>query len=728
MAPDIKLALIWHMHQPDYRYAHTGNHILPWVRIHSLRGYLDVASISEKYPGFKQTINFSPVLLSQIVDLCESIEKDYFYELSRKPADELTDYEEDFILRHFFFINWEVHVKQHQRYNQLLLKRGMEIPWDDLSHVRANFKLQDFRDLVVLFNLLWCGFTLMEDPLIAGLLNKGRGYTEDEKCELLDKHVENLRSILPRYKKLYEDDRIEITCTPEYHPILPLLIDSRVREDGHPDTPDFKYPADARRQIIRGREIFKKTFGRYPDGMWPSEGSVSQEAVELMQSEGIKWMATDEALLLDSRTGTSVPEEPSMYHPWLVGNSASAPLYCFFRNRGLSDDIGFKFSGVKPEEAVENFIENLKIIGDEHKGDEPPLVTIVCDGENPWEYFPDSGKGFLTGLAEKLKYSKNIQATTPSEFLKNYKGDRRIKKIGAGSWINADFGIWMGAEEDRRAWRILLEARKKLDEVLPLPGDAVDEIGTDDRMKILEHLWVAEGSDWFWWFGEPFTTPMDYIFDFLFRGRVRRAYELMNVEPPVDVLIPVDPSLPFDNINVEQPLDIIIPEIDGKITNFFEWSGSGHLKASFLEGLVASKKTGPISDIYFSADTVHLFIRLDIDREDISDEDILMVRFIRPSEINLTLCLKEQDSVEMRLYKHGKEEHATRIESFTSAAIGDIVEMAIPVKSLDAKELDTICFRTFIMRGKEQIDRCPLFGTVSVTVPDEKYISSLWRV
>ena len=727
MAKEIRLAIIWHMHQPDYRDPETGVHLLPWVRLHSLRGYTDLNTVAEEFPHFKQTINFSPVLLSQLAELAVDLDRDHFYQLSKKSVDELEESEKDFLLRHCFLINWDTHVRPHPRYHQLLMKRGTDIEGIDLEYVRARFTRSDYRDLVVLFNLSWCGFTMRSDPVIQALIQKERGYTEEEKLILLELHREALKKVIPVHKDLRTRGILEITCTPEYHPILPLLIDSHVRPDRHPDTPLFRYPEDAWRQIVQGLDIFESILGHRPIGMWPSEGSVSQDAVELIQDAGLRWIATDEALLLDPATGTEVPENADMFRPWLVGKPDGHPLYCCFRNRGLSDDIGFQFSRMEPGEAVERFVGHLEEIVKLAKPKAPPLlVTLVCDGENPWEYYPDGGEGFLRELAQVLENHPSIRPTTPGEYLDEFPKAERVKKLGAGSWIGGNFDIWMGAEEDRTAWKILAEARDHLDEIYPIPDGAEDEIGAQKRLRVLEQLWVAEGSDWFWWYGEPFHSVLDYVFDIIFRNRIKKAYDLMGLEPPVEVLIPVDPKLPIDNVSVEAPLDINEPQIDGKITTFFEWSGAGHLKTSLLEGLVVREKSGPINDIYFNSDTRNIYIRLDIDREELKHDDVLIIRVIRPTEINLAMELIPMPEVNVRCYRADDDHRKCKIEFLNSAAVGEIVEISLPHELLELTPKSTLCFSCFIMRGVEQVDRCPLFGTISLVIPDERYIGSLW--
>ena len=728
MAKEVRLALIWHMHQPDYRDPVTGTHLLPWTRLHAARGYVDVAKVSEIYPAFKQTVNFSPVLLDQITDLVENPEQDYFYELARKHISDLNDSEKDFLLRHCFFINWNVHVKPNQRYNQLLMKRGMEITGLDLQYVRASFRRSDFRDLIVHFLFAWSGFTLRKDPEIASLIQKEQGYSHEEKLLFLEKSQEQIKKVIPLHSRLQNKGSIELTCSPFYHPILPLLIDSRVRPDSNPEMPEFRYPVDARRHLNLAVDKFEAVFGHKPEGMWPSEGSVSQEAVEFIQDAGFRWLACDEALLYEPSTGTEVPKGADNRQPWLIGKDSSPTLTCCFRDRGLSDDIGFQYSWKKPDEAVSEIVTNLENIAKGYKKEGPPaLVTVVCDGENPWEHFPDGGEGFLKGLAEALDGHKYIKTTTPGEFIKEFPAKKRIHKLGAGSWIGGNFDIWLGCKEDRDAWKALADVRSKLDEVYPLPEGSEDEIGSDNRRKVLEHLWVAEGSDWFWWYGEPFHTPLDYVFDILFRRRIRRAYELMQMDIPVELLVPIDPKLPVDNIHVKAPLDVIHPRIDGKITTFYEWSGAGHLHASDLEGLMARGKTGPIKDIFFCADTQNLYLRIDMEWEHIEKDDVLIIRVLKPEDYNIAVDLAANPYAELRYYHLDPETKRTHIDTLFSAAVGEIVEMCLPIESLGAVQKSTVSFATFIMRGKERIDRCPLFGTISVTIPDDRYLASLWR-
>jgi alpha-amylase/alpha-mannosidase (GH57 family) len=716
------------MHQPDYRDPATGTHLLPWVRLHSLKGYTDVARISEQYPHFHQNINFSPVLLDQLTDLVENIGKDHLFQLSQKPAEELTESDKDFLLRHCFLINWQVHVKPHPRYNQLLMKRGFETTGIDLEYVRGRFTRSDWRDLVVLFNLAWCGFSVRTDPLIANLIVKERGYTEEEKLLLLEKNREVLSQVIPRHGRLSAKGIIEISVTPENHPILPLLIDSHVRPDRHPETPVFKHPEDARRQVIRGLDRAESIFGVRPSGMWPAEGSISQAAVEMLQEQGVKWIAADEALLHNRTTGTDVPDNPDTWLPWMVGKEGGSPLACLFRNRGLSDDIGFKYACNSPDLAVKEFIDNLENICTLTTSCQSPLlVTVVCDGENPWEYFPDGGKGFLKGLAERLENHPHIRTTTPSEYLQEFPIERRIKKIGAGSWINANFDIWMGCPETRLAWSYLAEARDLLDQVYPLPHDSIDEIGNETRLKVLEQLWVAEGSDWFWWYGEPFHSPLDYMFDIIFRRRLIKAYELMGKEPPAELLVPIDPNLPLENLNYESPMDIINPTIDGRITTFYEWSGSGHLKASLLEGLVARDKSGPITDLYFGSNQSNISVRLDINRDEIKHDDTLVIRFLKPKELSLAVDLTPSQKALMRLYRPIEDTPDYHIETIDTAAIDKIVELSIPIQSLGVKPKSIVSFVCLIMRGAQQVDRCPILGTISIEIPDDHYLGELWR-
>jgi alpha-amylase/alpha-mannosidase (GH57 family) len=608
------------------------------------------------------------------------------------------------------------------------MKRGTEISGSDLQYVRARFRRSDFRDLVILFLFAWCGFTLRDDPEIAALIEKAQDYTHEDKLLILEKSQAVLSQVISINSGVQKSGSIELSCSPYYHPILPLIIDSRVRADTNPAMPDFKYPADARRHLSMAMEKFQGVFGFHPEGMWPSEGSVSQEAVEFIQDAGIRWIAADEALLYEKSTGTVVPDGATNRRPWLIGKEIGQSLTCCFRDRGLSDDIGFQFSWKKPDEAVHQLVTNLENIAKGYDKDGPPaLVSLVCDGENPWEHFPDGGEGFLKGLAEALENNKLIKTTTPSEYLKEFPAEKRISKLGSGSWIGGNFDIWNGCQEDRDAWQVLAEVRAKLDEVYPLPADAKDEIGTEERRKVLEHLWVAEGSDWFWWYGEPFHTPLDYVFDTIFRGHIRRAYELMKLDIPVELLVPIDPKLPVDNINVQNPLDVIHPKIDGKNTNFYEWSGSGHLHASDLEGLMAREKPGPISDIFFGSDTENLFLRIDIDWDGIMTGDVLILRVLKPKEINVAVDLFKNPQAELRYYQLDPEAKRYHLETFTSGAVGEIVEMCLPIASLGASQKSTISFAAFIMREKEMVDRCPLFGTISVTVPDDRYIASLWR-
>jgi len=348
MSKEVRLAFIWHMHQPDYRDPATGVHLLPWVQLHSARGYNDVAKISLTYPSFKQTINFSPVLLNQLDDLLEMPWLDYFMQLCLKPSDDLSDSEKDFLLRHCFLVNWDVHVKPNQRYNQLLMKRGPELGGRDLQYARMQFTKSDIRDLIVHFFLAWSGFHMRKEPEVIELFKKGQSFSEEEKIIIIGLHREALGAVIPLHAGLQSKGTIELTCSPYNHPILPLLVDTQVRPDHNPSTPEFRYPEDARRQLKLGIEEFERVFGHKPSGMWPSEGSVSQDAVELIQETGIKWLAMDEALLYDCSTERLYLRMPRIEFPGLSGNRTGPLLRRFSVTGGFRTISGSNFHGRNP--------------------------------------------------------------------------------------------------------------------------------------------------------------------------------------------------------------------------------------------------------------------------------------------------------------------------------------------------------------------------------------------
>lgn len=507
------LSFVWHMHQPYYRDLDTGEIHLPWVRLHGIKDYLDMVKILENYPRIHQTFNLVPSLIEQIQAYIEG-GQDTYQRLSHKKAEVLNSEEKHFIKEHFFSANLRNIISVHPRYYHLYLKkqRGEE------------FSTQEYLDLQVWFNLAWfdhiCKITI---PELQKLIAKGRHYSEEDKSIVLQLQIELLKEIIPTYKKFQEQGRIEVTISPYYHPITPLLCNTNIAREANKSTPlpkeKFIYPEDARAQIRQAVELYRNAFGRPPEGMWPSEEAVSEHILPYIMEQGIRWIVTDEAILLRSLKKKRTVQ--LLYKPYLLKRE-KGDISVIFRDRNLSDLIGFVYHGMTEPAAVADLIGHLHNIIKVTKG-EDCLVVIAMDGENAWEYYRNDGYDFLAHLYKCLSDDKFIQTVTVSEYLKKFPAKSNISRLGAGSWIYGNFNKWIGHEQKNRAWDYLAAARAELAS-LKAQGPENSKV---DMEKAWKQMYILEGSDWFWWYGD--NNP---DFDILYRKHLINFYKFIRKEPP----------------------------------------------------------------------------------------------------------------------------------------------------------------------------------------------------
>ena len=516
------LAFIFHMHQPYYKDLLTNEADLPWVRLHGVKDYLDMVQILNKFPKIKKTFNLVPSLIEQIEDYANDTLKDKFLKLSYKPAIELTEADKQFILDNFFSINKEKVIATHPRYYDLYFK-----------HLnKAQFNSQEFLDLQVWFNLAWIDPSFRQDiPELKKIVAKARFFTEEDKRVVLNKQIDILRNIIPVYKKFLQSRQVEFTVTPYYHPILPLLYNTNVAKEANAKAilpkQQFHYPQDAQAQIQLAVDYFKAKLGEFPAGMWPSEEGVSEHILPYIIKSGIKWIVADEAILFKSLKRKK-RDTNLLYQPHLIKRE-EGDLAIVFRDRNLSDLIGFVYHKWTAEDAVKDFIKHLDNIALSFK-DRDILVTIAMDGENAWEYYTNDGHDFLNLLYQRLSESKTIKTTTISEYLKIRPATLKIERVSAGSWIYGEFGKWIGNPQKIKGWEYLAKARKELENLEKQPTPA-----NIDMKLAWKQMYILEGSDWFWWLGED----PDGSFDRLFRKHLANFYNIIGQEPPEYVNHPI---------------------------------------------------------------------------------------------------------------------------------------------------------------------------------------------
>ncbi|MBC7925509.1 MAG: glycoside hydrolase [Bryobacteraceae bacterium] len=603
--PHVYICFLWHMHQPFYKDLVTREYRLPWTRLHALKDYYGMVHVLDQFPEVHQTFNLVPSLLVQIEDYASGTAADPFLRAALRPAEELTEGEQEFILSYFFQANPSRMIYRYKRYGELFddwLAAG-----ETWSRARRSFDTQAFRDLQVLSQLAWFDEEfLAHDPFINALATRGRNYSLDDQRTLGQKQTEVVGKVIPVYRDFAAKGQIELSTTPFYHPILPLICDSNIAEVAHPyvSLPSrFQYPQDAREQLERARDYMTAKVGTSISGLWPSEGSVSDEALHLAAEVGFRWFATDNGVL--GRTLGVVPDASTTYRPYLWKQDGHQ-MYGLFRDHYLSDLIGFVYSRMGAEEAATHFLDrirdNCRGILD---GGSDALVPIFLDGENAWEYYQESGRPFLRELYRRITDDPSMSALTVSEALGRVQA-REIPKIFPGSWINANFDVWLGAEEDNRSWEYLLRARQTYDHVKQSP--AWQTIPEDRRKLAFEELLIAEGSDWNWWYGPEHSSANRIDFDQLYRSHLANVYTLLGLHPPDEL------SRPILKVSIhayhQPPSGPVKALIDGEVSSYFEWLGAGIYRLDNRSGAMHGQRFFVV-ELHYGSDGQNLYLRLD---------------------------------------------------------------------------------------------------------------------
>jgi alpha-amylase/alpha-mannosidase (GH57 family) len=726
----IHLALLWHQHQPYYPDDLSGETLMPWVRLHGIKDYYGMALHLLEVPEFRCTINLVPSLLKQIIRYTDHGGSDRHLDVSRLPADGLSEQDSLYLLDQFFMANLDNLIRPYPRYFELYQRRG--VGRDTAAQALPRFNARDLRDLQVWNNLTWFHpLAFEQDAELRDLRQKGRHWTEDEKRRVLDKQLEILRLIIPLHKELAARGQVELTTTPFYHPIMPLLWDKRCARQAMPEAelPKFldSYPGDVKVHLDRGIALHTELFGSAPTGMWPSEGSVSQEIIPAIAQAGIQWIATDEEILAhstsgwvsrDAQGGLRHPE--MLYRPWRVEEQGHA-LQIVFRDHALSDLIGFHYQRSDPARAAQDLLGRVEAIGravDGQVGARPALVPIILDGENCWEYYADGGVEFLRTLYRQASRHGTIRSTRIGEHVREYPATDRIGKLFAGSWISHNFAIWIGHVEDNTAWDLLYQARQFL-----VQTQSQGRASPESLARAWEEMYIAEGSDWFWWFGDDHSSAQDDLFDQLFRRHLQNVYTLLGAIPPAILHRPVS-RMERKTIHTA-PRGFLTVKVDGRRT-FFEWINAGHYVCGSERGTMTLVTEGVLREIFFGFDLEHLYVRIDTRRaarEDLRSVDELRICFLEPAGYEVRLLDPSQGTPVVTLVANGEPVPQAKVR----AAVGSLVEIAIPFADLRVAPDAAVSFYVEALANGQSSDRGPREGALEFRVPNADYEMSMWQ-
>jgi alpha-amylase/alpha-mannosidase (GH57 family) len=732
-----RVALLWHMHQPFYQDLVTGEHILPWVRLHAIKDYWGMVALLKEFPGVRLTFNLVPSLLVQVEAFARDEARDRHLELGLKRAESLTEDERVFCIEEFFHAHRPRMIEPYPRYAELLARRGGNGSGLSARAQAGQFSVDDLRDLQVWHKLAWIdAHYFVTDSRIRALVDKGRGYSEDDKASLRSVELELLGKVVPEYREAAARGQIELSTSPFYHPILPLLCDTDVYLRTHPHSrmprEPFRHPEDALEQLIRAFALHERLFGRKPDGLWPSEGSVSDAMVPLVAGAGFKWMATDETILARSlgrnltRDGHGHSEQPeSLYRPYRV-NVSGATVACGFRDHTLSDLIGFVYASWPADRAADDFVRKLVEAGQRYRartGGGEATIFVVLDGENAWEYYEGQGRPFLRALYSRLQSNPELMTVTMSEACAE--AVEPLTSIFPGSWINGDFYIWIGHADDHRAWTQLVDARRALE-------TSSTSLPEASRAQAREELLIAEGSDWFWWYGDDHSSDHDLEFDELFRRHVRNVYRALEAPIPEELFVTNITTQP-PSAEIRRPTGFIRPTLDGEITSYFEWIGAGSVEDSAGAGTM--HQVGPRRDgialVAFGFDQEHLFLRVEGTRpmrELLVGTFGLTLRFLKPAGIQV-LLRRDGSLADVLMVKRtpkGDWDVATCVG--LAGAIGRVAEICIPFQCLNGKPQDPIAFFVTMSEGTTEREQHPRHQPIELEVPDERFGVRNWRV
>jgi len=624
--PALRVIILWHQHQPFYKDLVTGEYRLPWVRLHALKDYYGMVKLLDEFPNVHQTFNLVPSLITQMQDYVDGTAQDPFLKVAARPAKDLTTTERRFALQYLFQANPVHMIGRYPRYHALWERfRGAG---DSPERADKYFQAQDFTDLQVLSQIAWFDEFFLEDPEIAALIKKGHGYSLEDQAFVIGRQRDLVGQVIPAHATAAQQGRIEISTSPFYHPILPLVCDTNMGATSTAGLPlpqnRFRHPEDAREQLRRGLDLHQQVFGVRPVGVWPSEGSVSEEVLGIAQSLGAEWMATDEGVLGrsldfnfardgDGRLSAAGAEKLYTIHRF---ESGSTQMHMIFRDHTISDLIGFVYSGMPAQDAANHLIHNIwqaaRAVLDRGRD---AVVSIILDGENAWEYYPRSGREFLRRFYDKLQNEPGIEALTVSEAITRHRDFGKLTSLVPGSWINANFNVWIGAPEDNRSWDYLYQARSFYAEAAGRASDA-------QRKLALEELFIAEGSDWNWWYGPEHHSANDREFDELYRKHLSNVYQALGASPPDYLAQPISGVEARPQYTPQT--SYIHPRITGDMVRYFEWMGAAVHTADHRAGAMHGKQ--------FLVDCVHTGI----------DEDFVYGRldFVgKPPEVDFDLVV-----------------------------------------------------------------------------------------
>lgn len=744
------------MHQPPYWIPDRNNVLLlPWVRLHAQRGYYDMATRLIQRGNVPVVFNITPTLLEQLLAYRDLGAIDIAQELCLKGADNLSLSDREHVIRNFFSAHRERLINPIPRYRELLQKAGNMAPGGLQSALRI-YNVHDYTDLMVWFNLSWCGPTLRrESGFVRDLISKGRNFSQEDLVLLLAEHRKTISKVLELFQQLAHHPVTELSITPYHHPILPLVCNTDAAREQLPNNPLPKPPLldskSAFWHVREGINLVESAFNYRPTGMWPAEGSVSPEACRIFAANGVKWIMTDRQVLNASQAESP---HPAPFAPYCL-DTQSGPLTIFFRDTDLADRIGFKYMFMPVENAVNDFIGRVSELANEAQHSYPanPVVVVSLDGENPWESYPDGGDFFLDRLYERITGPNNFVACTPRQVIATDNcshGIPRINALASGSWIKGNFRIWIGGDEENSAWSMLRMTKLSLSQLeSEIDRETNDDVKSKKQTKLnnaLKFYYRAQASDWFWWYGDIFTSNDDKYFDTLFRSNLINVYMALGKDVPPSLLV----SLTGHTKSLwDRDIDgITEPKLDGRISSYYEWANAGMVRASHGAAMaLGSQQLIAAIFIGYCGKTISFRMNcLDNAEKVLNESRVVTIKMTAFGKNDWTHPVSQQAlklskitgvyQLTRELYQSSEQTdvHLPITDSIKTTVILDscmvdeIAEIRISFEDLDLTPALEVSFVVELHENDAVIQRIPMDGALSFTVPPRELKSLMWDV
>ncbi|HMD07368.1 MAG TPA: glycoside hydrolase family 57 protein [Candidatus Acidoferrum sp.] len=720
----VHLVLLWHMHQPQYRDPETGRYVLAWTRLHALKDYWGMVALLKEFPQFHATFNVVPSLGMQLEEYASGEFNEPWFSLAFKSAEELTREDKAEILARAFQVNHERLMSRWPRFVELY-------EWSRPAggaQAQVSFTLRDWRDLQLLSQLAWMEETWFEkDSVVSRLAGKGKEFTEKDKAALKAKQLELLGLVLPEYRAVAQTGQIELSTTPFYHPILPLICDSDIARVANPGTPlprrAYRHPEDAREQLKRAREYHERVFGEKPVGLWPSEGSVSDQAVTIATEEGFQWFGTDEGVLgrtLNAgffRDAKGVPANADRLYKPLRVQLAGKSITGLFRDHHLSDLIGFVYSRMNGKDAAADLHGRLRELGERVQTAQPLTVCLFLDGENAWEYYPGNGREFLREFYGRIQGDQDFRALTATEAIAAAGAIPTNAGIFPASWINANFDVWIGHSEDVAAWELLWDAREAYGRAVDAGKQGRDGAPTETALKeALESLLAAEGSDWCWWYGPEHSTANDAEFDALYRKHLTAVYLALGQVAPQELAKPIKRQ-PEHALQLA-PTGFLKIVVDGRDTSYFEWLGAG-LYSPERRGGAMHGRTFYLHELRYGFEEERFCVRV--------DPFLDLLGELEDCEFRITIGAAEEINIVVKLMRGHLQEFAVEKgrlcllnpRSVAEAAFDRILEVSIQRSEICLPGQTKLKLGVALWHGGLPVDVLPAEGFLEVQLGED---------